>query len=223
MPGSQSLRAPLPSPLELFVRIAVVTAALLVLAQVFRRELVTVMIPTIRTLLDLISDDFTILGIGIGQSGTSEALQIRFNLARVVVINGRAAYPMGWTPATAGWMQVSVTLGSITQHVLMLLIVVIAWPAATLREFNTRLIAALPMSATLLLIDVPVTILAEFWFPIRNELDQDGFWPLLAWSRFLMGGGGLMLAMGMAIVSVATGRRYGTSAMTAADNQLRQR
>lgn len=35
------------------------------------------------------------------------------------------------------------------------------------------------------------TILAELWFPVHADLARSEVWPLLLWSRFLAGGGGL--------------------------------
>lgn len=165
------------------------------------------------------SDDFTILSISTGPSGANETIKVSFNLARVTVVNGVAAYPLGWTPATAGWREVSVTVGSIFQHVLLLATLVVAWPVLTVREGWTRALIALPLAACLLFLGGPLHLLAELWFPIRSELDAEGFWPLLAWNRLMVAGGGLMLAMGMAIFCVAVARRS-TFRKAAESNEL---
>lgn len=209
MRGFQSPLAQLPPPLRLFARFALATSLVLTAYLLWAPVLVEWMIPGIRAALEFLSDDFTILRMDIARLAASETLEIRFNLARTLYFNGRAAHPLGSTLATAGWLQVNVTIGSILQDVALLIIIVLAWPAENSREICARLLICVPLAMVLLCIDVPLTLLAEFWFPFHNEFDEDAFWPLLGWSRFLMGGGGMVLAIGVAIACLVGAQRFG--------------
>ncbi len=195
----------LPRPLELVARIALVATVLLWLANHYAEGIVRPLIPAFQHAIDMLDNDFVVLGMDISSETGNRTLRVKADLARPIQVAGKWIAPMNSDPRTAGWMQVDLTLGGIMQYSILLLIVVLAWPAANLREFSMRVGMALPMVA-MLLINVPSDILANLWFPIHDDYDAEAFWPQLAWSRFMMGGGGQVLALLMGAAAIGLGR-----------------
>ena len=199
-----------PNPLQLVGRLAAVSIAVLSLSHFCAHAIVEPLLPMIRSTVGFLESDFTILGVDFDRDGQSESIRVRANFSHPVYIAGRMLHPMGWDPHTAGWMQVNITLGGVVQYCLLTLILVVAWPAKNRDEFALRLIVALPLMSLSLFVHVPFTILAELWFPIHHDFAPGEFWPLLAWSRFLMGGGGFAIAFSMALASIAIAARRST-------------
>lgn len=198
--------AALPHPLKLAVRLGVASILVLWMAHSFQRTLIEPLLPALRATIEYLESDFTILGTDIAREGPNETIRVRANLASPLYVAGRIVYPMGWNRGTEGWLQVNLTLGGVLQYVSLMLIVVLAWPAQRVSEFIVRIAIALPLITLLLLLHAPFTILADLWFPIHDDYDPHSFWPLLAWSRFLMGGGGIAAALLLAIVAIVLAR-----------------
>jgi hypothetical protein len=103
-----------------------------------------------------------------------------------------------------GWLQVDLTLGSAMGYSELLLILLLAWPAAGRREALLRAFIGLPLIVALLLLNVTSTSLAELWSAVYRAIDPAMYVPLLRWSRFLMGGGGWAIAVLLAALTVAS-------------------
>ncbi len=189
---------PLPS---LALRFAVVTLLLLGAGSRYATAIVEPLVPVMGRAVDALTPAFDILGVALDRDDARPRVVFRANLSKVLLVGRRFAYPMGYGSSPAGWYQVYLTTGGILQHALFLLIIVLAWPAAW-RELGLRMLLALPAAMLLMLQHVVVTVLAELWFPL-HDLAPGEFWPLLAWSRFLMGGGGLVVAMALAVLVIA--------------------
>ena len=61
------------------------------------------------------------------------------------------------------------------------------------------------LSLVLLLVNVITTFPAEVWALIHDALAPQEIWPLLVWSKMLMGGVGLMLAIAGGAWAIALG------------------
>jgi hypothetical protein len=195
-----------PNPVRYMARFIFVAIVVLGTSQYFEKTILEMLLPFIRSSITLIDDNFKILGIDIGQDGSNSVMRVRADLARALVFGAKVLQPMNWDQRTAGWMEVSLTLGGILQYALLVLIAVLGWPAATAREFAVRLLISLALIALLLFVQVPFTVLAELWFPIRNDFDPSSFSLVLTWSRFLMGGGGLAMAILAAAIAIVGAR-----------------
>jgi hypothetical protein len=202
MPALHLQSAVLPRPPRLVARLAFVATALLWLTHSCASVIVKPMIPALQAAVAILDDDFRILGMDVSTDGGNKTLRVRADLAHAAVVSGQVLYPISPGAELRGWMEVHLALGGVLQYPLLLLIVVLAWPAKTSRELLARIGIALPLAALLLLLAVPSTILAELWFPIHDDYDPGSFWPLLAWSRFLMGGGGQVLGLLMGITAI---------------------
>jgi hypothetical protein len=191
------------------VRLAIASALVLWLSHTFERTFVQSMIPAFGAAILALDGNFTLLGIDISRDdGPNETLRIRANLAHPIKVAGRTLLPFGWGPMPEGGFQLTLALGGVLQYCALMLIVVLAWPAMRAWEFALRILIAAPLMAILLLIDVPFTVLAELWGAIHRNIDPQIFQPLMIWSRFLMGGGGLVLALLMAGIAIGLGARW---------------
>lgn len=191
----------LPPLRNLVLRFALVAAAVLAIGGAFATAIVEPLVPALGRAVAALTSDFTFSEVTLDRAGARPNVVFRANLSRVQLVGNGFAYPLGFGSQPRGWYQIELTTGGILQHALFLLIIVLAWPAAA-RELLLRGLLAVPLAAVLVLQHVVVTVLAELWFPIHDELAPGAFWPLLAWSRFLMGGGGLVLAMALAALAI---------------------
>lgn len=195
------MRRPLPPLRSIALRFALVGGALLVIGGLFATAIVEPLLPVFDRALRASSSDFTVLEVLLDRH-SAQPIVVRANLSHVQLVGAGVVYPIGFGGGRSGGYQITLTSGGILQHALFLLIIVLAWPAAW-REFALRAAMAVPLAGLLVLQDVVVTVLAELWFPIHDEYAPGEFWPLLSYSRFLMGGGGLALAMALAALVIA--------------------
>jgi hypothetical protein len=207
MPGSTTRQHALPQPLELGLRTFLASALVLGVFHFCQRPIVEPMIPVFHSAIRLLATEFTITSAEIAKEGPNETVRFRANLSSPVDYAGHMLYPFGWNGVPNGGFQITRTLGSVLEYSALLLIVILAWPAPRAWEIGVRLALAVPLMALLILIDVPFTVVADLWSLLRDEFDPHGFCGWQVWSRFLMGGGGLLLACVMAAVAIAVARR----------------
>ncbi len=181
-----------PSPGKLCLRLLLVGGIVLAVTSLFDRQLAAPLVPIIVSLLTRIGTDFSILDVQLVTTDIGDVLRIKADLARMVVVNQKIVHPISMQGG--GWMEVTLTVGSLLQYPALLLILLTAWPAS-FRELTVRLLLALPASLLLLTMHVPFTVLAELWFPIFDSVAPGETLPLMVWSRFLMSGGGLVLTL----------------------------
>jgi hypothetical protein len=202
MSGSIATPRALPPLHRLALRFALVGVALLGIAGMWAPAIVAPMVPVLGRAVAAATADFTLLDVTLDRDGARPGVVFRANLRQVALVGSSFVHPMGFGGQPEGWYQVRLTTGGILQHALLLLIIVLAWPG-TVRELALRGVLAVPLAALLVLQHVVVTVLAELWFPLHDDWAPGETWPLLVWSRFLMGGGGLMVAMVLAGLCIA--------------------
>jgi hypothetical protein len=207
MSGSTASRPGLPPLPELARRFAVVSVGMLLVGGVFATPIVKSLIPLLGRCVQALTVDFDFLAVVLDESGKQPVISFHANLSHVVAVGRGFAYPFGYGNVPDGFYEVTLTTGGVLQHALFLLIVVLAWPG-TRRELLFRAVLALPLASLLILQHVSVTVLAELWGPLRDQLAPGEFSALLTWSRFLMGGGGLVMAMALGAVIIAGVARW---------------
>lgn len=196
----------MPRPLELAVRLLVATLLCGGLAYACRLQIATAAVPAIRSAVALIAKDFQVLGLEVSRDDAKESLRLRASLAHPVRVAGVTLYPFGSQSSTSGWMEVRLTLGGMLSHALLLVIVAVAWPFRTVAEFAARMATAIVSAAMLLLINACSTFHAELSNLIVDSHAAGAVSLALAWSRFLMGGGGFAIAIALAVFAIALGR-----------------
>ena len=139
-------------PVELGIRVLVMSALLLPALYACQRPLVLRMVPLLCSAMQLGSPEFKVTSAELARAGPSEVLRVRANLSMPIDFAGRILYPFGWNGVVPpGGFEVSVTLGAVLQYPALTLILVLAWPAARASEWLARLALAAPAVPLLLL------------------------------------------------------------------------
>ena len=205
------MRAALPSLPSLAARVSIAAVVILGAAHVGQRAFVTPLLPVFGAVLGTMDSDVRVLRVAAGRDGPNDTVRFDVNLAHPVEIGGRTVYPYGTHGIPAGSMTVSLGAAGLLQYALLLLILVLTWPFASAAEGGVRLLVAVPFAAFLLVIPGLSTALSLVWGPFHQALAPGELWPVLAWSRFLSGGGGLALAFALAVAAIVLGRRGATA------------
>ncbi len=156
------------------------------------------LLPTLRAALAWVEPAFAVQHLDLVPGAAGSRVRTHVALAHTVVVGGRAVvpHPLGhafvWVPASLGWLLPA-----------LYLTLVLAWPARGARERLWRLVVGLAALPALMLIDLPVVIVAEFWRPLMAVHDPQGWQAHVAWAGFLHGGGRVALALLAARVVVA--------------------
>lgn len=195
---------------KLLIRFLLVGIVTIGMGATFADDIVRSLLPGLQRGINAISSDFTVLDsrvdIPVSKTQAREGAVFRANLRHVVLVDGKFVYPLGEGGRPSGWYQVNLTTGGILQHALFLLTIVMAWPGKCL-ELAFRVALGIPIAAMLVYQHTAITVLAELWFPIHDELAGAEFWPLLTWSRLLMAGGGLVISMTLGALIILVSNR----------------
>jgi hypothetical protein len=156
------------------------------------RAIVAPVVPLLAATVPILDPHFKVLSAWIEESGASRTVEVRADLSGPLEYAGRTLNPLG--SDTHGLFQVNITVGGLLQYSGLLLIIALAWPVRTALELPLRLVLCVPLMALLLVLEFPCTVVAEMWTLLRDQFAPDRFNGWLVWSRFLMGGGGLLIA-----------------------------
>jgi hypothetical protein len=190
---------------ELALRLVVVGVLLVAAARLLQTSLIRPLLPIYGATVTLLAPQFTLQSLDLVDS-RPPTLRIRANLLQPVEFAGHTVVPVGWLGAgPQGGYEVSLSMTGLLQYPMLTLLILLAWPAMELKVLGIRLLLGIPMMALLLLTEAPTTIVAELWSVVRDQADPGAICYWMVWSRFLMGGGGLLIAgmLGAAAVVVA--------------------
>lgn len=216
MPGSLTHAVtPWPRPLDLAVRALLSTVLVLVVVQALGRPLVRSMLPFISTMTPLLDARFDVTDVELARFGADDVVRVRGNLSRPLLIGDRIIDPFGWHGTPAGGLQITYTTGGVLEYGALLLILVLAWPAGTALELACRVALALLCAALLPMLIVPFTVVAEFRHGLNGLLGPSPPGGSLIVSRYLMGGGGWVIALTAAVFCIALARRSHAKSVTA--------
>ena len=198
------------SPLSLLVRLVLAAMLTLGVAYVCQRSLLQGLLPAIQWTVQSVQDDFVISSVKVATKGQSETVQLVAQLRQPLQVQGRWLYPQAWLGAPVSAQQVSglqvdLTAGGTLSYSLLVFISVLAWPVSRIRVLVLRLLWAMPQAAALLWVNVATSFPAELWSLIHDALAPQAVWPLLVWSRMLMGGVGLVLAVSAGALALVLG------------------
>jgi hypothetical protein len=193
------------------VRWSVASVIVLWLGFIAEKPIVNASLPTLRAVFAFVQSSFVILDMQIARDGANETLQVRADLAKSKYVSGRFVYPINASGTSSqqlkGWLQVNLTLGGLLQYELLMLIVVAAWPTRDARQYLVRFAIAAPFVVALFLINAVCTLFAEFTNGVYHTYAPDDFLLSLAWSKFLMGGGGVLLSLLSAAACISLAQR----------------
>jgi hypothetical protein len=202
MPGSAAHTVASPRSLDIFARLLIAGALVLGCGHVLERPLVQAILPAFNRAIPLIDDEFKILTTDIATEGPNRTVRFRLNLSRPISVGAKLIYPFGWGAVPAGGFQVTIDLAGVLQYCSLTVMIILAWPVKSWWEYGRRAAISVPLLGLLIFIDVPFTVLAESWGMIHAAADPGAMQPLMIWSRFLMGGGGLVLGILCGAVAV---------------------
>ena len=195
----------LPGPIELLIRAAAAAALVIYLGNIGGTATVRALLPEVRIAFQLIEHDFQILDLTVTNESARDVLRCRADVAHPVFVNGYRLAPLGNFPGEEGWHEVRLTIGGVLQSAMVVLVVLLAWPA---NAFNAtvRLLIGLPVCVLVTSLDAAATLQANLWIPMADEWNPNGIWPSVILVRVLDGGGrfalGLVLAAG--IIAIAS-------------------
>ena len=186
---------------------AVAVALLLAAVAATGGELaVRALLPALGAALAWVEPGFAVQHLDLVPGPAGSRVRTQVMLAHSLVVGGRVVmpHPLGqafaWVPASQAW-----------QLPLQFATVIAAWPAQRWPEWAWRLLGLLIGLPLLMLLDLPVTIVAEFWRPLMAAHDPQGWQIHVAWAAFLHGGGRVWLALlaGSAVVGLAKRAAHG--------------
>lgn len=173
-----------------WLRLVLVTACLTALAAMFQRELVQALLPWLEHWIAWLDATYRTVRLGLVQGGADLALQRTVTLAQVTVVGGQVLMP---DPRGLGVF--AVPAGHMLQPVVIASSLALAWPLRAASELLLRLLMLVPALATVVAVDLPLTLVALPWEVHVAAFEPDRFSPLLLWSQFLQGGGRLALGL----------------------------
>jgi hypothetical protein len=179
------------------------TAIVLWLAHSFERTLIQPLIPVFCATIGFLDNSFIISDARLNRYGPNETVSFQANLARPTSFAETTLYPFGSGNVPPGYAQVDCTLGGVFEYAALILIVSLAWPARRVSEFVLRLLICVPFLLLILMMGVPTTVIAELWNSFEQDANVHVVSNWMVWSRFLMGGGGFVLAMVFAGTAVS--------------------
>lgn len=185
-------------PLETGLRLAIAILVLAALAWRFGSALASPLLPLFAWEIETVAPQFRILAIGMGSGGADTVISVEAGPAPAVVVAGRLL-PL----APQSRFEATTLAGHVLQPLVLLLAVVLAWPARRWPRYALRLAAALPLLLLLPMLDVPLVLAAELEATLIELSRSGSFSALEAWKTFLEGGGRLALPIVAAGACVA--------------------
>lgn len=172
------------------LRAALAAAVLGALVAGLGDTMLAALLPALRAAVAWAEPAFAVQHLDLSTGPAGGRIRTQVMLAHSLVVGGRVVmpHPLGqafaWVPAAVAW-----------QLPLLCAVVVAAWPARRWQEWPLRLLGLLLCMPLLMLVDLPVAIVAEFWRPLMAAHDPQGWQIHIAWAAFMHGGGRVWLAL----------------------------
>jgi hypothetical protein len=200
---------------ELLLRVLVAGALLIGAGRLLQSALIGPLLPAFGATVVLLAPDFTIQSLDLVPDRPA-VVRLRANLLEPVEFAGHTVFPFGWLGTIPqGGYQVALSLTGLLQYPTLVLLIVLIWPADA-KTFGVQLMLGIPMAAAVLLTEAPVTMVAELWGVVRDQADPAATCYWMVASRFLMGGGGLLIAGLLGAGAVVLAHRLRQAPQTAA-------
>ncbi|MBV8659591.1 MAG: hypothetical protein JO142_17350 [Burkholderiales bacterium] len=183
-------------------RLVLATALLLALGQSFSAALLRPLLPLYGWAIAQADDRLAVRRVDIETDKKGVFLEVEATLARPLQLD-----TTHWVfPDASPRLAQGVLVGTVLQPLILLLAVVLAWPARTRGEALLRGLIALPVLAALALADAPLS-LAGALLDLREIAPGAAVSPLVPWNDFLQTGGRAALAVCAAALVVTLGQR----------------
>lgn len=173
--------------------------ALLGLSLQFGQHYVEFLLPLYRWEIGGLSPDCNIASLVLEDYRGEAVVALTLDLVRHSVVAGHILPP-------GGSISSSTLAGHALQHPLLMLSLLVAWPAASLPRRITLLAIAVPFLLLVEMLDVPLVLLGSIEDLIVANIAPDSTSFLVAWMNFLNGGGRLALSIAAALAAVSSSR-----------------
>jgi hypothetical protein len=159
--------------------------------------LVKSMLPAARAWLGFLEPAFVVRSLTVERSGGRDRLRLEVSLAEPVRVGNTVV-----KPHPRGRARAEVPLAQVWVAPLLMVLVLLAWPARGWIEWALRAALALPAGVVLVAADAPVVLLAEIWKLLRHAHGEAAFHGLVASAELLRAGGrfGIGLVAAAALV-----------------------
>ncbi len=184
------------------IRLVILAAILLTLGRVYGTAIVTPMLPALTWVIEAVDNRLQVDQAFITNRSADTVIQLKVTPIRMLFLGDQVLLPdakLHFDPTTL--------LGSVLQPVILLLAIILAWPAARLWVIPVRLLVALPMMALLLIVNVPLSFVGVIQ-DFRESLPAAPVTPLVYWNDFLQTGGPLVLAIAAGVLVVSAADRW---------------
>jgi hypothetical protein len=172
---------------------------LLVMSIQYGSRYVGLLLPLYRWEISLISPDYRIQSLTIQEHRGEAVVALNIKLMHYTFVAGHLI-----NPGTG--ISSSTLLGHSLQHVMLLLSLVVAWPAVSLFQHALRLCLAVPILLVVEMLDVPLVLLGSIEDLILVNVASSSATFLVSWMNFLNGGGRLALSIVAALVVIGGAR-----------------
>lgn len=173
--------------------------ALLGLSLQFGQHYVEFLLPLYRWEIGGLSPDYRISSLALEDYRGEAVVSLTLEMVRYSVVAGHVLPP-------GGSISSSTLAGHALQHPLLMLSLLVAWPATRLPRRISVLVIAVLFLLLVEMLDVPFVLLGSIEDLIMANIAPDSTSFLVAWMNFLNGGGRLALSIAAALAAVACQR-----------------
>jgi len=173
--------------------------ALLGLSLQFGPHYVEFLLPLYRWEIAALTPDYRIASLALADNRGETVVAVTLDLVRYIVVAGQALPP-------GGNISSSTLAGHALQHPLLMLSLLVAWPAAGISRRIALLAIALPFLLLVEMLDVPLVLLGSIDDLILANVAPGTSSFLVVWMYFMNGGGRLALSVAAALAAVGVGR-----------------
>lgn len=168
--------------------------ALLALSFQFGSEYVRFLLPLYQWEISHLTQEYTIQSLVLGDSRGEEVVAFSL-LTRYFVLGNQVIQP-GMS------ISCSTLLGHALQHLLLILSLVIAWPAPSWSQRLLRLVCALPFLLVVEMLDIPLVLMGSVEDLILANVAPGTDSIVVDWMNFMNGGGRLALSLAGGIAAI---------------------
>jgi len=177
---------------------------LLLLVAAAGSTLLQPLLPAARSVMAWAEPAFAVQSLQLLVQPDGERLRAQVAMARPVTVGERLVQPH---PRGRAYAQVPAA--QVWHAPLLLILLLVAWPAAAWGEGLLRALLALPALALVMALDLPLVLLAEIWKLLLDAHDPGGWKLLVAWSDLLSSGGRVLTGVLAATAVVAAAGTLG--------------
>lgn len=168
---------------------------LLLLSIQYGQRYVELLLPLYRWEIGWCAPDYRIQSLGIQENRGEAVVALNLKLVQYTFVGGHLI-PPGMDISS------STLAGHVLQHVLLMLSLLVAWPAASIFRRIALLGMAVPLLLLVEMLDVPLVLLGSIDDLILANVAPTAGSFLVSWMNFLNGGGRLALSIAAALVAI---------------------